>query len=196
MTEQSQLHMLWPLKRLNDPPKVVLPAGYLLRQFRETERAAYFQLMINAGFTNANDAWLDEWFPKVLPQGFFVIEHLADGTLVASTVATHCPEALHPFGGELGWVAGDAAHHGRGLGVAISAAATARLLRAGYENIYLKTDDWRLPAIKCYLKVGYEPYLFHPAMDERWQVICDQLAWPFTPDNWPKAPAINPLTPP
>ena len=128
MTDKTQLHMVWPLKRLNDPPKVVLPTGYLLRQFRETDCGAYLQLMINAGFTNANDAWLAEWLPKVLPEGFFVIEYQPDGALVASTVATHCPEGLHPFGGELGWVAGAAEHHSRGLGVAISAAATRAII--------------------------------------------------------------------
>lgn len=51
-------------------------------------------------------------------------------------------------------------------------------------NIHLYTEDWRLPALKTYLKLGYCPYLFAPEQAARWQVICAQLRWPFTPDAW------------
>lgn len=96
----------------------------------------------------------------------------------------HDHSDLHPFGGELGWVAADPAHAGKGLGYAVCAAVTARLLQAGYDNIHLYTEHWRLAAIKTYLKLGYLPFLFAPEMAERWRAVCIQLSWSFTPEQW------------
>jgi mycothiol synthase len=96
-------------------------------------------------------------------------------------MAGHHPAEGHPEGGELGWVAGDPEHRGRGLGLAVCAAVVARFLGAGYRRIYLRTDDFRLPAIATYLKLGFEPYLFTEGMAERWQRVCDQLGRPFRP---------------
>jgi mycothiol synthase len=91
----------------------------------------------------------------------------------------------YPFGGELGWVGSDPAHAGQGLGMAVCAAVTARLIAAGYGNIHLYTEHWRLAALKTYLKLGYVPHLFTPELHARWQTICTQLGWPFTPNAWP-----------
>ena len=115
---------------------------------------------------------------NLLPGGFFVIEHKASHKLVATTVAGHRHSAVHPHGGELGWVAGDPKHKGKGLGMAVCAAVTARFIQAGYEEIYLSTDDWRLPAIKVYLKLGYEPMLYADDMKGRWKAVCAKLGWP------------------
>ena len=71
------------------------------------------------------------------------------------------------------------------MGLATCAAVTARFLSAGYRNIYLKTDDFRLPAIKIYLKLGYAPFLFTPEMKARWEAVCRKLDWPFTPQEKP-----------
>ena len=63
-------------------------------------------------------------------------------TPVATAMACHNPAPLHPFGGELGWVAGDPAHAGKGLGLAVCTAVTARFLSAGYHNVmgYFRDD--------------------------------------------------------
>ncbi len=114
---------------------------------------------------------------KLLPNGFFVIEHSATGRLVATAMATHNPTELHPFGAELGWVAGDASHKGKGLGTAVCAAVTRRLIAAGYTDIRLQTDDWRLPAIMVYLRLGYEPMLYCDGMAQRWRAVKEQLGW-------------------
>ena len=69
-------------------------------------------------------------------------------------------------------------------GRAVSATVTARLIAAGYRAIHLYTEQWRLAALKSYLKLGYIPYLYTPEMPERWRTICAQLGWPFTPEAW------------
>ena len=63
-----------------------------------------------------------------------------------------------------------------------------RFASAGYTRIYLKTDDWRLPAIKTYLKLGFIPFLFLPDMEGRWRDVCEKFSWPFTPEQWPSIP--------
>ena len=46
----------------------------------------------------------------------------------------------------------------------------------GEEGIMrLKSDDWRVSAVKCYLQCGFQPVLFDVDMDVRWKAICDKL---------------------
>ena len=181
---RAQLQMVWPQSRLGSPPAVTVPAGYRLRTFQPGDAAAHAALMVKAGFADWTPEKLAPWLKRVLPDGFFVIEHVATGALAATAMATHNPTELHPSGGELGWVAGDPAHKGSGLGLAVSAAAVARFLGAGYRRVYLQTDDWRLAAVKVYLRLGLVPLLHAPDMAGRWRALCEKLGWPFAPENW------------
>jgi mycothiol synthase len=38
----------------------------------------------------------------------------------------------------------------------------------GYRHIHLDTEDWRLPALKIYLRLGYKPLLYAPDMATCW----------------------------
>ena len=50
--------------------------------------------------------------------------------------------------------------------------AKAPVLPEGMETARLRTDDWRIPAIKTYLKIGFEPDLTsEPDYKERWEKI-------------------------
>jgi len=138
-------------------------------------------------------------------RGFFVVVHAVALTAIRRVVATdsalqgpsethpagaelgwaagnplhNCPIENHPAGGELGWVAADPGHRGKGLGGCVSAAATQRLLEAGYSDIFLRTDDFRLAAIETYLALGYVPLLFAPDMAARWAEVFRQLGMTF-----------------
>ena len=68
--------------------------------------------------------------------------------------------------------------------MAVCTAVMQRYASAGYRHVYLKTDDWRLPAIKTYLKLGFLPFLFAPDMEERWREVCSELDWPVEIDRW------------
>jgi mycothiol synthase len=187
-TPRPQLRMVWPQHLLDAPPSVTIHPDYELRTYHPGDEAGWYVLMELAGFGLWDEARLHEsTFNTILPAGWFLAVHRTSGELVASAMSSHAPSTLHPFGGALNWVAGHPAHTGKQLGMTVCAAVTARLLAAGYENIYLLTDDWRWPALTIYLKLGYQPLLFAPDMAERWQVICVQLAWPFTPESWPGA---------
>jgi mycothiol synthase len=179
-----QLQMVWPEHRLNAPPVVQLPLGYTLRPYRRGDELRFYQVMELAGWPGWNDEKLQPWMARIPPESWFMAVHVESGEIVTTAMGLHDHTELHPFGGELGWVAGDPAHAGQGLGMAVCAAVTARLIDAGYRNIHLYTEHWRLAALKTYLKLGYVPFLYTPEMPERWQAVCEQLRWPFTPERW------------
>jgi mycothiol synthase len=172
----GQLQMRLPVEKLDGPPEVRIPEGYVLRQFRESDVAAYAELM-TAAFESPWDAAKVERVvvPRVLPGGWFIVERRAGGTIVAAAVANHQPTAGHPQGGEVGQVDFSPEHRGKGLGKAVTAAAAARLMEIGYTDIYLLTDDHRLPALAAYLTLGFEPVLYQEDMATRWEKVRERL---------------------
>ncbi len=184
--EKEGLKMVWPCSMLNSPPAVHVHPGYTLCTFMPGDEAGYYELMGLAGFGHWDEKVMKPWLDMVLPDGWYLIVEGTNGQIVATAIAHHRPHALHPFGGSLGWLAGHPDHAGKGLGMAISAAVVRRLLEAGYKNIYLNTEDWRLAALSIYLRLGWVPLLYMPDMEERWRDVCAKLGWPFTPKTWPE----------
>lgn len=178
----TQLQMMWPEHLLSAPPAVRVPPGYSLRTYEQGDELRFFKIMELAGWPGWDDEKLQSWLPRILPGGWFMAIHRETDEIAATAMALR--SETYPSGGELGWLAGDPAHAGRGLGMAVSAAVTARLIEAGCRPIHLYTEDYRLPALKTYLKLGYVPFLYTPEMLERWRAICAQLQWPFTPEVW------------
>lgn len=65
---------------------------------------------------------------------------------------------------------------GLGIGTLLSEYALYVLKREGMKTSSLRTDDWRVPAIKTYLKVGFKPDLTtEPDYKERWEKIFESL---------------------
>ncbi len=186
---EPQLHMVWPRARLTTPPTPRLPVGYTLRTYQPSDEARFYAVMALAGWPGWDDAKLAPWKARILPQSWFMAIDQATAQIVATAMGLHSHEDELPFGGELGWVASDPAHRGKGLGMAVAAAVTARLLVMGYDQLHLYTEDWRLPALKGYLRLGYVPLLAAHGVEiagvaARWQTICTQLQWPYTPEQW------------
>lgn len=77
------------------------------------------------------------------------------------------------FPGE-GWfrmVASDPEFRGKGLGKQVCLAALHSLAKRGYKTAVLCTDDDRIPAIKTYLSLGFEPVYIHESHRDRWERI-------------------------
>lgn len=152
------------------------PEGYLVRQYESRDRDAYLELFHLA--FEASDP-LPDVLATRLDSGFFIIEHGDSGILAASCVAQVKPRARYPEGGELGWLVADPAHSGRGLGTLVAALVANRLADEGYEQAYLLTEDFRLPALSIYLKLDWRPNLFQDDMEGRWRAIFASLDRPF-----------------
>lgn len=174
-----QLQMTWSVERLKRLPAVVVPGSYKLRTYRPGDEKAYIALMREAGFETWGEAQLKLILSAALPDGLFFLIHRITGQLAATAAALHNPTPEHPFGGELGWLAAHPRHRGKGLGAVVCAAVIRRLRQAQYRRIYLLTDDWRLPAIKTYLRQGWQPRVDNAEMRRRWQAVCQKLAVAF-----------------
>lgn len=61
---------------------------------------------------------------------------------------------------------------GKGFGNILSSIAVNVLKNQHMESAYLTTDDWRIPAIKSYLRAGFAPdTVSEPSFKERWEKI-------------------------
>ena len=171
----EQLQMIWPESRMDNWPQWQVPEGYLLRGFREDDAEPYIDLMRMAGFDSWDRDKLNVVLENAVPNGIVFIEHVASSKIVATAMGWYRQTPLFPDLHEMGWVAADPAHRGKGLGRVVIAAATRTLLKYGAKGIFLLTDDWRLPAIKGYLKVGYVPLYHQLDMRERWRDVFRKL---------------------
>ena len=178
----DQLQMAWPEQLLLTPPSVHLTPSYLMRTYNPRDNKCFFDLMNMAGGKDWDEQHLEPWIPRILSEGWFLVFHQESGRIVASCMALR--SEAYSSGCELGWLASDPAHSGKGLGLALSAAVTARMIDEGFRVIHLYTEGFRLAAIKTYLKIGYVPLLCRDKINDRWQEICKQLDFPFTPELW------------
>lgn len=182
------LYLLWPAQLLSQPPHVEVPHGYSLRTYREGEDRVVRDLLASDHWTISDAHWND-YKDRLLPKGLFLIIHTDTHVPVGTAGAVHNPRPgryYFPFGGELGDLLVHPAHRRQGLGSTLAGAVVQRLLMAGYESIRVGVQGFRLPAIKTYLKVGFVPFLHQEGLASRWQRICDQIQWPYTPEAWPK----------
>lgn len=119
-------------------------------------------------------ASLTEWFDvvyydkRVPDDGFFIVLD-ENGGLVSSSaiqIGEHTPDSstLHA-------VFTDNRHRGKGLGKAVTCMAVNYAVRHGIKTMYLTTDDYRIPAIKLYLGIGFAPVLYESDMSKRWRDI-------------------------
>ena len=170
--------MIWPVSKKQRLP-MVLPAGYVLRGYRDEDADAYLALMHEAGFADFNAGSLEKMIKSLLPNGFFLVEDVAEHELAATAMANHQPIDAYPGAGAVNWVAGAKKHSGRNLGMAVTSAAVNCLLTCCYDAIYLTTDDFRLPALKTYLKMGFIPDYDRQdnEMQKRWDEVFHKLDW-------------------
>ncbi|MCY4484823.1 MAG: GNAT family N-acetyltransferase [Spirochaetaceae bacterium] len=171
---RPQLKMQFPASAALQP--VRLPDGYSLATLAERDASEWIAVLNANGQLGAWDAARAERCfndPRpVIPEGTWLIMHRGRAVATACTVLPTAAEPRH----ELGWVAVDPAHQGKGLGRQVCAAVLWYARRRGWPASTLNTDDWRLPAIRTYLKLGFEPEITHDSHPARWQEVHRLLA--------------------
>lgn len=100
---------------------------------------------------------------------FFILE---SGVAVA-TITVICN--YKTLEGYIHMVACNDSVRGKGFGNLLGKIAENVLKSEGMETAYLTTDDWRIPAIKSYLKIGFKPDLSTEDFKERWEKIYDKI---------------------
>ncbi len=180
---KPQLEMI----RGNEPAPSVptLAPGYLLRQVSLEDRHSYSQTFQTA-FDDPSP--FGDLMKHTLLGGFYVVEHMPTGTVVAASTAAVYKKSQHPDGHSLQWVVAHSNHRGIGAGQATVAAATQSLADNAPKYSYLSTDDFRIPAISIYLKLGWKPLLYQEDMALRWGTVFKLLNIPYNENDWPTAP--------
>jgi len=172
---QPQLKMRH--RNLQDLPPLQLPEGYSLRTLRGGESQRWADLL-----NSVQD--LGEWNLEraeerlrgpIPPEQVFLI------TFHDEPIATACI-VLHPgeqgTEAELGWVAVRPDHQGKRLGYHVCLAVLREIRKMGFNQVFLLTDDHRLPALKTYLNLGFEPDCWHETHLPRWAAVFVRLGVP------------------
>jgi mycothiol synthase len=103
----------------------------------------------------------------------FVIE--SDGEIVATASARLLPEA-YPGAGYVHYVAASPHHAGKKLGYLVSLATLHEFVQMNCQSAVLDTDDFRLPAVKTYLNLGFAPHHSDDSHAQRWATVDASLA--------------------
>ena len=156
------------------PRKRPLPQGYSMRSYRLGDEDAWAELLqINGQLGTWNRARV-----KAQLQGNLVVEAqffvVYNGQLVATSgLYDRLRQEIEHW--EIGWIATHPDHQGKGLGREVVGAAVRAARSLHNRPVFLLTDDFRIAALKLYLKLGFVPDYKHPSYRGRWQAIFSQL---------------------
>ena len=169
----EQLRMIHRMKNL---PEFTLVEGFTLRHYQEGDIPAWTDIC-SYGLLEGDlsEGWKTciEAFENIVPERdvYFICD--STGKAVATCTAFPLAEnvsLLHMLG---------ALPEARGNRLATSMTAYGLHKMAkemGTDSIMrLKSDDWRVSAVRTYLQCGFQPVLFDTGMEERWQAICDKV---------------------
>ena len=163
-------------RRFDDLPEPRVPHGYALRTFREGDEDGWLSVLGTGGW----DAWdrdrLDALLaggPAEVPRDGVVFATAGERIVGAACTTLHGGQAL--AAAEVGWVVVDPAHRGRGLARAIVLAMLGLAREHGYRYAFLNTEDFRVPAVRLYLDLGFEPEMVDPAHPAWWAALREQL---------------------
>ena len=154
-------------------PELTVSEGYVIRPLADSELDQYNELRESVGFPAWEPEYLAKFRNKVLKDALLVVEEKATGRLCASASAEKSDMPDRPDLGVLGWVMTHPDCNGHRLGRSVTVAAMHRLYQEGYRSFSLLTDDFRLPAVSTYLKLGWRPWLYLDDMEGRWRALAD-----------------------
>jgi mycothiol synthase len=178
MSEPRPVQLEMRRSHLRDLPPLLLPPGFDLRVAGPEDTLALANLLQTA-FPEL------VWTPETVRERLlddpnvpttFVITATATGALVATASVQRQPgkEGI----GTVHWVGGDPERKGQGLGGLITLAVLQEMVRTGFVAADLSTDDFRLPAIKTYLRLGFVPAYTDSSHWERWEALDSALGGP------------------
>ena len=156
------------------PPRAV--AGYGLRTYRPGDEDDWIAILATGEFGTWDRARLDGMLAggraPMPTEGIFF------ATYADRPVGTACTFLWPGEQGniaELGWVAVHPTHRGHGLGRQVCRAVLGYIRELGHDYAFLKTEDFRVPAIKLYLSLGFEPEMVDPVHPAWWAALRKSL---------------------
>lgn len=166
---ERQLRMI--REDLDGLPDYSLPAGYELRTYQPGDESAWADVM-NTGI---GDGWTYDrcrdtltGLPQFKPDSLFFIVHQGQPVGSACAWTESLDEATT---GQIHMVCVKPGHRGKRLGWLVTLAALHYMRDNGFSAAWLGTDDFRLPAIKAYLDLGFVADYLEESHRLRWAVI-------------------------
>lgn len=150
----------------------VLPQGVALETFAQRASALDDWLdIVKHGLTAQRED--EAFYHKCMTEVPFYREDqcwflVLDGQAAATITVICDPEKKE---GYIHMVACKPEYRGRRLGSLLNAIALDVLKQQQMQTAYLTTDDWRIPAIRSYLRAGFVPDCTAADMQERWDEI-------------------------
>jgi mycothiol synthase len=152
--QKAQLVMLRP--HLDDLPEIPpLPRGYTLRTYEERDMPSLVATLADS----FHEYWDDARVARELTaapdvQTVYVVSH---GDRVVGTASSRFVPERYPNAGYIHWVGVTSEHLRRGLASALLIHVLHEFRERGYPTAVLETDDFRIPAIRSYFKLGFIP---------------------------------------
>lgn len=168
----NQLNMIH--RKLGELPEIEAPEGYGLRTWLPGDEAAWAEIM-NTGVGVWNVEWVRE---RLLDQPQFAPDQVFFATHEGRAVGSACAWRLEPDERKKGYlhmVCALPEHRGQGIGRLVTLAVLHWFRDHGFEEVWLSTDDHRIPAIKSYLRLGFEPHIPDDAFRARWDAVFEQI---------------------
>lgn len=161
-----------------------IPAEFTIRTFQPGDEEAMCALLDRNGELGPWDrARLDRENATLVGSATYFA---CDGDRLVATAGVHDREFEGKPAWEIGWVATDPDYLGLGLGRYVTAAATRAALELPHREIFLKTDDHRLPAIAIYRDLGYQRDARTRSARKRWRAVGKAIA------DWNAARPVTP----
>ena len=174
MSDLPQLRMRHSL--LQVPEARALRDGFQLRVATHSDAAVVADVINTCFEMNWTEADANkEFFDNPMVPVTFVIER--DGTIVATASYQLIPEP-DPAAGWLHYVGVLPQARGYALGEIVSHRVIAEAIVRRRTSVYLTTDDPRLPAIRTYLRLGFEPDMWHESHADRWAAVMKSINAP------------------
>jgi mycothiol synthase len=151
------------------PEARTLPVGAVLRQAELADALGLAEVLTEA----FGEPWSVEKVRAELLENAgvpatFLVE--LEGRVVA-TASYQVQEWSGPEAGWVHWVGVSPEARGMALGEIVSHRVILEAERRGNNRVFLTTDDPRLAAIRTYLRLGFEPDLWHESHAERWAAV-------------------------
>jgi mycothiol synthase len=133
--------------------------------------------LLSIAFEDAS--WTAERARKELCDDPDVVETwlITAGKKIIATATTLLEPQAYPGSGCVHWVATDPAYRGQSLGYIASLRVLHDFVRLGCRDAILRTDDFRLPAIKTYLKLDFAPEIQNDEQPARWEKVMAKIKY-------------------
>ena len=160
-------------QNLNDLPELVIPEGYELRTCQPGDETAWAEIM-NSGIGEWTAEKCREELtskPQFLPGGLFFM------TCHGRPIGSACAYRNSPDQWKEGYVHMVCVlpeHRGKQIGYLLTLAVLHYFRGRGFTHAVLQTDDFRVPAIKSYLRLGFEPLITDESHPDRWNKLLNQ----------------------